>query len=272
MSGAAVGRPVVLKLGGRALEAPGAAAELADELLETGARAVLVHGGGAEVSAWSARLGLEPQFLGGLRVTDQATLEVATAVLAGLSNKRLVAALRARGVDAIGLAALDGGIARVAPHAEAAGLGEVGEVRGIETAWLAALLDAGRVPVLASIGADGERLLNLNADDLAAALAGALGGSLLLLTDVDGVSVGGRVAVRLDAAAIERALAIGDVTGGMAPKLRAALRALLAGAREAVITRWAGRGTLGGLLSGHGGGTRIVSSTSSRAIEEVHHA
>ena len=106
-------RPLVVKLGGRALDAPGALSECAAALREAGssgpsARALLVvHGGGAEVTAWCARLGVEARFADGLRVTDASTLEIAAAVLAGLANKRLVAALRARGLDAVGLSALD---------------------------------------------------------------------------------------------------------------------------------------------------------------------
>jgi acetylglutamate kinase len=139
-------KPVVLKIGGRALEPAGVAAAgaavpgagstareaatsgsatasaigaLATELATIGAPLVIVHGGGAEVSAWCGRLGVEPRFIDGLRVTDPPTLEVATAVLAGLANKRLVARLRAADLDAVGLAALDGGTVegRAAPRA-----------------------------------------------------------------------------------------------------------------------------------------------------------
>src|SRR5207245_9215619 len=105
----AMSAPLVLKLGGRALEAPDAAGELAAEVAALRVPVVIVHGGGVEVSAWCMRLGLAPRFVEGLRVTDDATLEVVAAVLAGLANKRLVAALRAAGVDAVGLAALAGG-------------------------------------------------------------------------------------------------------------------------------------------------------------------
>ena len=251
---------VVIKLGGRALERPGATLELADDLCTLGRPVVLVHGGGAEVSAWCERLSIAPRFSDGLRVTDPATLEVASAVLAGLANKRLVAALRSRGVDALGLAALDAGIARVAPHRLAARLGEVGEIRAIETAWLERLMDEGRVPVLASIGADGERLLNLNADDLAAALAGALGSTLLLLSDVEGVMLSGALVPGLDSRAIDAVLEGPHVTGGMATKLRAAAAALAAGVPEIWIARWSGAGTLAPLLEGRAAGTRLANA------------
>jgi len=260
-------KPLVIKLGGRALEPPGAARELAEELRALARPVVLVHGGGAEVSAWCTRLGLIPRFSDGLRVTDPATLEVATAVLAGLANKRLVAALRARGLDAIGLSALDAGLARVVPHASAARLGEVGEVRSVDAAWLSQLAAEGRVPVISSIGADGERLLNLNADDLAAAIATSLGAPLWLLSDVEGVALEGRLAARLDARDAEAALRSPHVTGGMAPKLRAAIAATLAGVPEVWIARWSGPGTLAALLKGTATGTRMTAG-----IEETHHA
>ena len=97
-------KPVVLKLGGRALEAPGATRELAQELAAFAMLhpVVVVHGGGAELTRWSERLGIAPRFHDGLRVTDTQTVEVATAVLAGLANQRLVAAFRAAGVAAVG--------------------------------------------------------------------------------------------------------------------------------------------------------------------------
>jgi acetylglutamate kinase len=243
-------RPIVLKLGGRALDAPGAAAELAGALAGRAADTVIVHGGGAEVSAWCARLGIAPRFADGLRVTDPDTLEVAVAVLAGLANRRLVAALRAGGVDAVGLAALDG-VATVEPHADAARLGAVGRVTGVAPERLRALLEHGQTPVLASIGACGTELLNLNADDLAAALAAALGAeALVLLSDTPGLVLDGAVVPELEPASLDAALADPRVTGGMRPKLRAAREAVLGGAARAHIAAWQGPGSLDAILAG----------------------
>jgi acetylglutamate kinase len=261
-------RAVVLKLGGRALEGPEAVEALGRGLRAHGGPCVLVHGGGAEVSAWSARLGLAPRFDDGLRVTDAATLEVAVAVLAGLANARLVAALRAAGVDAVGLTALDGGIATVVPHPAAARLGEVGRVAAVAPALLTALLAAGRVPVLASIGADGTRLLNVNADDLAAAIAGAIDArALILLSDTDGVRIDGAVAGQVTHDEAGALLAHPDVTGGMRPKIAAARAALEAGVPEVRIAAWTG--ALDSLLSAHGAGTRFVPGA--RPAAEVAH-
>lgn len=251
--------PVVVKLGGRALEAAGAERELATAIARLGAPVVLVHGGGAEVTAWCGRLGLEATFRDGLRVTDPATLEVATAVLAGLANKRLVAALRGAGVDAVGLSALDGGIVMAAPHADAATLGRVGAVQAVNETLPRRLLAAGSVPVLASIGDDGEGgLLNLNADDLAAAIAEALGARLLvLLSDAPGVVLDGGVRPSLDAAALDAALESPEVRDGMRPKLRAARAALRGGVARVEVMSWGGPDTLARALAGRGEGTTI---------------
>ena len=269
---------LVVKLGGRALEAPGALSECAAALREAGsagpsARAtLLVHGGGAEVTAWCARAGLSARFHDGLRVTDAATLEIAAAVLAGLANKRLVAVLRAAGVDAVGLSALDGGIVRARRHAEAETLGEVGEIAAVDRTLLDELLAAGRVPVLASLGDDGEgALLNLNADDVAAAVAAALpAGELVLLSDTPGLILDGEPVRTLEASALDATLARADVTGGMRPKLRAAALALAAGVHRVHIAAWQGAGTLAALLEGRAHATTVHASRVRFQPEESH--
>ena len=264
-------RPVVVKLGGRALEAPGALREFALGLARLSRIALLVHGGGAEVTAWCERLGMTPRFVDGLRVTDEGTLEVATAVLAGLANKRLVAQLRAHGIDAVGLAALDGGTIVARPHARAARLGAVGTIASLDASLLASLLEDGRTPVLASIAAD-ERgaLLNVNADDAAAALAGAVGASdLVLLSDTPGLVLDGAPVPRLSAGRLEATLARPDVSGGMIPKLEAAGAALAGGVARVHIARWDGPGTLTDLLAGAGRGTTLTAASS---LVEEHHA
>jgi acetylglutamate kinase len=259
----------VVKLGGRSLEASGATAELAAEIAALPGRAVVVHGGGAEVSEWCLRLGLTPRFVDGLRVTDGPTLEVAAAVLAGLVNRRLVATLQSAGVDAVGLSALDGGIAAVEPHADAARLGAVGRVRAVRPVLLESLLAGGFTPVLASIGARAGALQNLNADDLAAALAGALSAeALVLLSDAPGLVLDGAVVARLGADGLEAALANPQVVGGMRPKLVAARTALAGGARRALIGRWQGPGTLAALLAGSAECTAITGQ--SAGAEHAH--
>ena len=259
--------PVVVKLGGRALETQGAGAQLADDLAALRGRALLVHGGGAELNEWCRRLGLEPRFVDGLRATDAPTLEVAVAVLAGLANKRLVALLRAGGVDAVGLSALDGGIAEAEPHPDAGRLGAVGRVSAVRGDLVEESLARGRTPVLASIGACGGALLNLNADDVAAALAGALrADALVLLSDVPGLVLEGRLVERLDLDELDAALAGSQVTGGMRPKLRAARAALTQGARQVHIAAWQGPGTLAAILAANATGTTIAHAAQVRSL------
>jgi acetylglutamate kinase len=257
---------VVVKLGGCALESPGAGEQLADDLAALRGRVVLVHGGGAELSVWCRRLGLEPRFVDGLRATDAPTLEVAVAVLAGLANKRLVALLRAGGVDAVGLSALDGGIVEAEPHPDAGRLGAVGCVRAVRGDLIEESLARGRTPVLASIGACEGALLNLNADDLAAALAGALrADALVLLSDVSGLVLDGSLVPQLDLDELDAALAGSQVTGGMRPKLRAARAALARGVRRAHIAAWQGRGTLMAVLAATAPCTTIAASARARS-------
>jgi len=266
---------LVIKLGGRALEAPGALAECAAALHGVAGRATLVvHGGGAEVSAWCERAGVRPRFADGLRVTDAATLEIAAAVLAGLANKRLVAALRARGLDAVGLSVLDGGIARVRRHVNASVLGEVGEVAAVDASLLSSLLAASRVPVLASLGDDGHgALLNLNADDAAAAIAAALpAGDLVLLSDTPGLVLDGEVVRSLSKDALDDTLARPDVIGGMRPKLRAAGVALAGGVERVHIAAWQGSNTLTAILDGTAVATTLHASHTSRPSHEESHA
>ena len=256
-------QPVVLKLGGRALEAPGATRELAQELASFAVLrpVVVVHGGGAELTRWSERLGLEARFHDGLRVTDRDTVEVATAVLAGLANKRLVAAFRAARVEAVGLSAADG-VATIVPHRNSRQLGEVGDVDRVDAEFLQRLMADHRVPVLASIGAYDGRLLNVNADDLAAGVAAALQASLLiLLSDTPGLRLKAQLVDRVDVDAIGTLLEHPEVTGGMRPKLGAAAAAVRGGAARAVIAAWDGPGTLSRLHAGEPGGTFVEKAT-----------
>lgn len=250
-------RPVVIKIGGRSLDAPGALEEWTTEVASLSGEVLLVHGGGRELSDWCTRLGLAPRFEDGLRVTDAATLEVATAVLAGLANKRLVAWLRHAGVDAVGLAGVDG-VLEAEPHPDAATLGAVGRIVSVHTPLIESLLAEGRVPVLSSIGAHRGRLLNLNADEVAAAVAGALESeSLLLLSDTPGLELDGRLVEALDLVGLDQALAHEDVKDGMVAKLRFAREALLRGVERVRIAAWAGPGTLAASLAGQGAGTTL---------------
>ncbi len=227
---------VVVKLGGGAAAGGAGPASLAGEvewLRSARLAPVLVHGGGPEISAWLGRLGVESRFVDGLRVTDPVTADVAEMVLAGHVNKRLVGALVAAGVPAVGVSGKDGGLFRGSPSSRAE-LGLVAEAVRADPAVLEALLAAGYVPVVAPVvlSPAGETL-NVNADTAAAALAAALGArALVVLTDVDGIRTDAAdPATRVDrlSAAEGRRLLAGSALNGMVPKLQACLAALEAG-------------------------------------------
>ena len=243
----------VVKLGGRELDRPEWLAACADALQAVGP-VVLVHGGGEAVSAVSRRLAIPVEKRAGRRVTSPEVAEVVEMVLAGPVNRLLVAALRAAGLDALGLSGVDGGLltARPAPG----GLGHVGEIVEVRTSLLHSLLLAGLTPVIAPMapGPEGGLPFNVNADDAAAAVAGALHATeLLFVSDVPGVSVDGAVQPSLAADEIETLIELGAATDGMAAKLRAAATAIRVGARAVRI------GDLH-LLGHASAGTRILSA------------
>lgn len=214
----------MIKLGGKTLAEQAAVLDEVGAIAETN-DVVLVHGGGKRLTDWLGRLGVETRFESGLRVTDDAALEVALAVLRGVINTELVAALRALGVDAVGLSGVDGGmlVAERIPL-----LGRVASVIGARPGLLYALFASGRVPVIAPLALDQSgQICNVNADDVAAGLAGGLNARLVLLTDADGVR--GRDGMRipvLDTAAAEALIEDGTISGGMVPKVRSGLLAL----------------------------------------------
>src|SRR6266508_5589680 len=169
------GEIVVLKIGGSVADEGDAAVALISGLHDAGHPLVVVHGGGPLIGEWSERFGLPARFVRGLRVTDEPTRDVAIAVLGGLANKTLVAALLARGVPAVGLTGIDGGMLRA--EREDAELGFVGRVTLVDSALLEELIDAGRVPIVAPAALDrtsGE-VLNVNGDAAAGAIAASLG-------------------------------------------------------------------------------------------------
>ena len=225
---------VVLKLGGELLAEPAQRRDAAAAIggLAAAGALVVVHGGGREVDAELARRGIAKRSVDGLRITDAATLGVVVAMLAGQVNTRLVAAAAAEGVRAVGLTAVDAGVAaieRAAPYAAADGstadLGLVGSpTGGGAPVLLETLCAAGFVPVVASIGADEDgQLLNVNADTLAGDLAVRLGaGRLLIAGGTAGVlDEGGGTLPALDDAAVEQLVADGRASAGMVAKLNA---------------------------------------------------
>jgi len=242
------GRPVVVKFGGELLEQPDRLSTVVGAMARVSRRTplVVVHGGGKEIDAALKGAGIEKRQVDGLRITDDRTLDVVVGVLAGSINTRLVAALGAAGVKAVGLTGADAscGLSEVAPpHRSVDGLTvDLGRV-GVPTAaadptLLTTLLDGGFVPVVASIGVTAEgRLLNVNADTFAGRVAERLGARRLV---VAGTTAGvlddrGATVDALEPADIERLIGSGTATAGMIAKLRACEQALAGGVRDVVI-------------------------------------
>ncbi|HEX9269578.1 MAG TPA: acetylglutamate kinase [Candidatus Limnocylindria bacterium] len=228
---------VVLKIGGSVAAEDEASLGLATSLHDAGRPLVVVHGGGPLVGDWAKRLGLETRFERGLRVTDAATRDVALAVLAGLVNATLVARLVAKGIPAVGLSGVDGGMLRAEREDE--GLGLVGRISMVDSSVLEELIEASRVPVVApaAIATDDGAILNVNADSAAGAIAASIIARLLaFVTDVPGVrGKDGRVIARLDREQATRLVDDGTIEGGMLPKVEACLVAAAAGCRAAIV-------------------------------------
>jgi acetylglutamate kinase len=273
-------KPVVLKFGGELLEDSQRLASLAAAIAKLARKTplVIVHGGGREIDAALARVGIEKRQVDGVRITDEPTLEIVVSVLAGLVNTRFVAALGAAGAQAVGLTGADAGIGRVKaapPHTSTGGatvdLGRVGEPVGKDKpALLIDLCRKGYVPVVSSIGAarDGE-LFNVNADTLAAHLAGRLKSPRLIIAGAtagvlgrDGSTIAGMTFHDVDAL-----IGAGGATAGMVAKLGACRSAIENGAREVFVADGkdlAGLAVLArhGRAAGAGKSTRITKGTS----------
>jgi acetylglutamate kinase len=241
-------RPLVLKLGGELLEQPVDLAQIARGIAGLARRAplVVVHGGGREIDAALAEAGIPKVQADGIRVTDRATLDVVISVLAGAINTRLVAAVRRAGAKAVGLTGADAGVfsvKRAAPLRTTSGgtvsLGLVGSpIDNGSPQLLTHLLRRGYVPIVACIGADaGGQLLNVNADTLAAHVAGQLGARRLIIAGgTSGVlDADGRTITRLDGRAASRLIRRGTASAGMVAKLEACRAALRAGVADVLV-------------------------------------
>jgi acetylglutamate kinase len=251
-----VSESVVVNLGGTTL------AEQQPLLAEVAAVArtrpiVVVHGGGKRMTEWLERLGVPTRCGHGLRVTDPAALEVAAAVLRGVVNSELVAALRDHGCDAVGLSGVDGGLL-IGERLPDVGL--VAHVTGIRRDLLDSLLVADQVPVVAPLARDEQGVVcNVNADDAAAGIAAGLGArQLVLMTDVDGIRDAS--GAKLDSVTVDEAEALiadGTISGGMVPKVKAALAALAWDDAEAIIADGSAPGALVRSLEDPAFGTRV---------------
>jgi acetylglutamate kinase len=275
--------PLVLKLGGELLEDSSQLEQVAAvaRVASAGHGLVVVHGGGREIDAAFKAAGVEKRQVEGLRVTDAAALDIVVAVLAGTVNTRLVNALVRQGVRAVGLTGVDGscGLCDLAPPVETVDgrivdLGRVGiPAAEADMRLLCTLVDAGFVPVLASIGADREgRLVNVNADTMAGHLAARLTARRLVMAgSTPGVlDDRGSTVASLDPAAIARLIATGTASAGMIAKLRACEHALAGGVEDVVIVDGRRRSSLERAAAGDvpADATRITGVQEVREVRE----
>lgn len=236
------GKTVVVKFGGSVLDVAGRSTIAEDLVLLKGAgiNAVLVHGGGPEITRMLERLGKPSKFVHGLRVTDAETMEVVEMVLAGRANKSLVSVITQAGGRAVGLSGKDGRMLLARKYESNVDLGQVGEVAAVDPALVRTVSADGYIPVIASIGIgqDGTSY-NLNADTAAGALAVAVGASkFILLTDVDGVyrdHEAKTLLSELRTADAESMIRDGTISRGMIPKVSACLDAIRGGVPSAHI-------------------------------------
>jgi acetylglutamate kinase len=229
-------KTIVIKYGGSAMRDESLRASFAVDVVllkYIGLRPVIVHGGGPQIAETLERLGKPSRFVDGLRVTDDETMEVVDMVLGGKVNREIVGLIQQGGGQAIGLTGSDGGMMRVTRRTEDdRDLGRVGRVKGVEPAAIAAVADAGFVPVIAPIGVDDEGVThNVNADEAAGAVAKALRAEkLILLTDVEGVKdAQGALIHQLTVADARKHIEEGTIVGGMIPKVQCCIESLTEG-------------------------------------------
>ncbi len=274
------GQTFVVKLSGKATEDDENLSSLAEELAllhQVGIKICVVHGGGKQLSELARRMGIEQTIIEGRRVTDDATLEMAKMIFAGKINTDILAALRSRGIEAVGLSGVDGNIVhaerrppkevlnRETGESSQVDFGHVGDVIEINARLLTVLLDHGYLPVISSLGADAEgTVFNINADTIAAEIAIQLQAEkLILLTDVDGIYLRagepGTKVSRLTATEAEALIRDGSATGGMIPKLQSIVALLGRGVHSAHILDGTARNTLlSEIFTDSGTGTMIV--------------
>lgn len=237
------GKTIVVKYGGNAMIDETLKAQVMQDIAllhYVGIRPILVHGGGPEISAMMKQMGHEPTFVGGLRVTDAATMEIVEMVLAGKTNKGIVSLLNKQGAMAVGLSGKDANlIVAYKMESEGADLGYVGEIAKVNSALLTLLSEQGYIPVVSSvaIGPDGESY-NVNADHAAGHIAAAMrAAKLVVLTDVEGLyadySDKSSLISEMDVEQAEQMIESGAAERGMIPKLQACIAAVEGGVARA---------------------------------------
>jgi acetylglutamate kinase len=237
------GRTVVVKYGGAAMRDGSLKETVIRDIVFlscVGMRPVVVHGGGPEINIWLEKLGIEPQFKNGLRVTDAATMDVVEMVLVGRVNKELVSLVNQAGGKAVGLCGKDANLIKARPEG-VEGIGFVGEVQNTDTSILEALVDRGYIPIVSSVAADEHgQAYNINADTVAGELAAALNAEkLILMTDTAGLLRDyedvSTLIPELDIQEARNLIESGIVGGGMIPKVNCCVRSLAQGVKAAHI-------------------------------------
>jgi acetylglutamate kinase len=263
------GRTVVVKYGGAAMKDSSLKEDVIRDLIFmscVGIRPVLVHGGGPEINSWLEKLGIEPQFKDGLRVTDAATMDVVEMVLVGRVNKEIVALINQAGGNGVGLCGKDGNLIVARPDGRE-GIGFVGEVSGVNVDILNSLVKSGYIPVVSSVAADENgQAYNINADTVAGEIAAALGAEkLILMTDTPGLMRDFKdpstLIRHLDIAGARELIEDGTVSGGMIPKLTCCVRSLAQGVKAThIIDGRLPHSLLLEIFTDNGTGSMIVSS------------
>ena len=274
------GKTFVVKFSGKVTEDHDRLISLCEELAllhQVGIRICVIHGGGKQLTELAKKMGIEQTIIEGRRVTDDDTLEMAKMIFAGKINTDILAALRHRGVEAVGLSGVDGNIVhaerrppkevfdRLTGESAHVDFGHVGDILQIDSRLLTVLLDHGYLPVVSSLGADAEgKVFNINADTIASAIAVQLQAEkLVLLSDVDGIYLrAGEEQTKLSRLTASEAKALvddGSATGGMIPKLQNIVDILDRGVKSAHIINGNARNSLlAEVFTNEGTGTMIA--------------
>lgn len=274
------GKTFVVKFSGKVTEDKENLASLAEELAllhQVGIRVCIIHGGGKQLTELAQKLGMVQTVIGGRRVTDDDTLELAKMIFRGKINTEILAQFRRRGVSAVGLSGVDGGVVKAVKRppkdvinkttgeTETVDFGHVGDVVDINASLINTLLDSGYLPVISSLGADDDgKIFNINADTIASEIAASLTAEkLILLTDVNGIyldeSNEDTKLSQISLADARHMIESGRATGGMIPKLESLIGLLSRGVRSAhIISGTTRNAILAEVFTDEGTGTMIV--------------
>ena len=274
------GKTFVVKFSGKVTEDRVNLLSLAEELAlihQVGIRVCVVHGGGKQLTELAKKLGVVQTVIEGRRVTDDDTLELAKMIFRGKINTEILSALRHRGIDAVGLSGIDGGVIkaerrppkdvlnRSTGETETVDFGHVGDVVEVDTRLITLLLENAYLPVISSLAADDDgRIYNINADTIASEIAARLGAEkLILLSDVNGIYLDpddeSTKIVRLTSEEARDMISSGKATGGMIPKLESLINLLDRGVTSAHVIGGNRNGLLAEVFTDQGTGTMIVS-------------